>query len=211
MTILPTIEVALDASTCNPPPVERKQLESCSGCYSHRPKGTRQHCRNPVSSIHKTKKLHEPVLGENCHHMDSSRPHSLTWLESEMPHFHCQKRSSHNSESFITLGQLKDMGLTLNTDDIGNTSQRVLPLHKNSPVSSVKKSSTVSAQEFEELCFLGPAEDEGHSSASDVAVVEYGATPTSFVKVHHLHKHRHKHIHLFHATTCTSTGHKNNN
>ena len=123
---------------------------------------------------------------------------------------HCRRKNcSHNRAKFITLGQLKDLGLALNTKE--NDGSQSNDHHK-----SLRRSIT-SPHNLEQLCYLGPervngrTDDEQDSSASNMAVADYDVSSTPVLpapppppipltfKVKHLHKH--SHYHVVHHTT----------
>lgn len=121
---------------------------------------------------------------------------------------HCRRKNcSHNRAKFITLGQLKDLGLALNTKE--NDGSQSSDHHQ-----SLRRSIT-SPHNLEQLCYLGPesingrTDDEQDSSASNMAVADYDVSSTPVLpvpppipltfKVKHLHKH--SHFHVVHHTT----------
>lgn len=125
-------------------------------------------------------------------------------------------RKSCNCKEYITLEQLKDLGLALKTKEdqlaIGQSLECEPSCRRAQKRTSLRDTSP---QSLEPLCYLGPAvDDEQESSASNMAVADYNMcsapilppppapATSSCLKVKHLHQHRHKHIHVVHHTTA---------
>ena len=136
---------------------------------------------------------------------------------------HCRRKNC-KCHNYLTLGQLKDLGLALKTDSPlvhpdTPISMECFPSNNDSDFVALQNRTTItspkSTNKLEQLCYLGPIhsfEDEQDSSISNMAVADYDVyhQSTSYhVQVKHLHKHRHSHIHVVHHTLTqpTSTEH----
>jgi hypothetical protein len=109
---------------------------------------------------------------------------------------------------YITLGQLKDLGLTLRGSEDATNNQETLSLRCSASTNhhNHDRKSKRTQRKLEELCYLGPLDEEIHSSTSNIAVADLNLydKPPSYFEIKHFHRHKHKHIHFVHHHTTTT-------